>query len=491
MPVNNILGTYEGKCCDADVVNNNGMFLNRELFENLLNSDEYKTAIKNRYYIGFLGHPEDPNCMDFRNACIIMTSMEMDDNGDILGSFDLVDTPVGRVVKAFKDAGVNFGISIRGAGDVAPDGTVDPDTFVFRGFDLVTFPAYNDCVPEFREIAASTDVESQKKYRKVCNAVKKNLKSINSCEAIEVLQDQFNENSQEYKMLEERATELKDQMNDDIYMEVLEQKVKGLTKAYMNKVRECKKHHDHACEMESLANKFEHENKKMDRMVHIASDQAVECSKQMRGMKKANDDLKKRVDASSVTASNAMSRAKQLSKENKELKDKNKQLVQASNKLKKDIESVEASHKSIVETNLISDKKVEASKSLIRSKDESIHSLEARLRETVAENERLKEEVSNREADVDELNSSIEACKQLIFQYQKAYADECAYAVGIRLDSVPVTSSTTVDELRSYIYSRASLGVSSVKASTNVEVEDTLDDMEDDDTEASSGLITL
>ena len=117
-----ILGTFTGKCCDAAVVNNNDMKLDRELFEKLIKSEEYKDAMEHRYYIGFLGHPEDPNCQDFKDGCIVMTSMEIKDNDEIYGTFDLIDTPVGRVVKSFIDAGVQFGISIRGAGDVDADG---------------------------------------------------------------------------------------------------------------------------------------------------------------------------------------------------------------------------------------------------------------------------------------------------------------------------------------------------------------------------------
>ena len=152
-----VIGTYSGKSCDADVLNNNAMYLSRELFTKLINSEEYATAIKLGWYIGYLGHPKDPNCMDFRNACIVMREMHMDDNGDVYATFDLLDTPVGKVVKTFIDAGVQFGISIRGAGDVSQDGTVDPDSFVFRGYDLVTFPAYDDAIPKYTDVAAATD----------------------------------------------------------------------------------------------------------------------------------------------------------------------------------------------------------------------------------------------------------------------------------------------------------------------------------------------
>ena len=166
-----ILGQFTGKCCDANVVNNNDMHLGTELFQNLIASDEFKTALKNRHYIGFAGHPADPGCQEFKDACIVMTDMKLLDDGTVEGVFDLIDTPVGRIIKTFIDAGVTFGISIRGAGDVASDGEVDPDTFVFRGFDLVTFPAYDDCIPEFREIAASTDVDKKRKFKKVYSAV--------------------------------------------------------------------------------------------------------------------------------------------------------------------------------------------------------------------------------------------------------------------------------------------------------------------------------
>ena len=93
-----------------------------------------KHFIELGHYIGFLGHPEDPGCQEFKDACIVMKEGHVDPDGQVYGKFDLVNTPVGRIVKALIDAGVQFGISVRGAGDVASDGYVDPDTFIFRGF---------------------------------------------------------------------------------------------------------------------------------------------------------------------------------------------------------------------------------------------------------------------------------------------------------------------------------------------------------------------
>ena len=231
-----VIGTFSGKCCDSTVVNNNDMFLNGELFDNLFASDEFKRALENGHYIGFLGHPQDPGCMDYEHACIVMTECHKEQNGEISGTFDLIDTPVGRIVKAFIDAGVKFGISIRGAGDVAGDGTVNPETFVFRGFDLVTFPAYDDAIPTFQEIAASTDLTKQATYKKVCSAINTGLKDITSSTTLETIRAQFNEQSDEYKAIEARMEELADEDEDIDTEDVLQDKVQGMTQLYLDQV---------------------------------------------------------------------------------------------------------------------------------------------------------------------------------------------------------------------------------------------------------------
>ena len=165
-----ILGTYDGECADAAITNKNGLDITREVWETVFASEDYRQAIDLGWYLGFLGHPEDPNCMEFEHACIVMTEGHIDEKGKVFGKFNLIDTPVGRIVKAFQDAGVIFGISVRGAGDII-DNSVDPDSFVFRGFDLVTFPAFPESIPTFTAVAASTDAETRKKYQKVCAAV--------------------------------------------------------------------------------------------------------------------------------------------------------------------------------------------------------------------------------------------------------------------------------------------------------------------------------
>ena len=435
-----VIGTFSGKCCDATVSNNNDMFLGEDLFNNLFQSEEYKRALENGYYIGFLGHPEDPGCMDFEHACIVMTECHMDSNGEIFGTFDLVDTPVGRIVKAFIDAGVTFGISIRGAGDIAGDGTVDPETFVFRGFDLVTFPAYDDAVPTFKEIAASSDLDKQVKYKKVCATINKSLQSIKSNTTLETIQAQFNENSDEYKVIEDRKNELEDDGVEDVDKEeILADKVKGMTQLYLEQVEA---------------------NTAMRKEV-------IELKRQL---VQAKTDNRRRLSAvKRITASQIDS----LEGELESATGSYRASVAASSKLKKQIEQLK-------KDNLKYTHKIEANSKTICERDSTISDLEARLRKTVTASSKVENRASNLDEEVKSLRARVEAAEQMVLNYQQAYANMYANALGVHLENLSVTASTSVSELKDMI--SAGTNTSGMAAAPFVEPEPyEVTDIEDED----------
>jgi len=462
------LGEFVGKCCDASVVNNNDMHLGRKLFENLFASEEYKRALKNGHYIGFLGHPEDPGCQDYEHACIVMRDCQLQDNDDITGSFDLIDTPVGRIVKAFRDAGVNFGISIRGAGDVAADGEVDPDTFVFRGFDLVTFPAYDDCIPEFREIAASSDVDKQRKFKKVCAAIDANLKDITSCTALEVIQEQLPENSSEFVAVGNRIAELESAECDECNLD--EEKLKGVTQLYADALEKCE-------ELKAEVDKLSQELAESNLAVKEAE---VACSRKVASFKRIVTsqifDLKEK--NRSITASRNLL--------NKKISKLNKEKVEASNKLNAE--------------NLKYNKKIDENEAIISQQDSTIDELKSELRKTVAANKELSRRASNLDASVKDLKQRVEAAdqqaqtaerkvaaaEQMILEYQQAYANMYANALGVHLDDVPVTASTSVKSLQDII--NAGTSTSNIAVATEVaapEGEEDFDLLDDE------GIVTL
>lgn len=439
-PKNSVIGIFEGECADSNITNENGLDITRPVWENIFSSESYQQAIELGWYIGFLGHPDDVNCMDFRNACIVMTEGHIDDNGKVYGKFNLIDTPVGRTVKTFIDAGVTFGISVRGAGDIV-NNSVDPDTFVFRGFDLVSFPAFPESIPTFTAIAASSDVESQKKYKAICAAVKENLPNIDSCEAIDILQCQFAEQSDEYKALEDRKKEIKgcdssDKENEDDVSEcddldITKDKVESMTKLYLEQVEANNRlNKENRILSSKLASKEIETRRKISSISRITSDQI-----------KAATDAKDKAE------------------------NRCKQLIAASTRMKDTI-SQERSN------NLKYLQKISESKNIVDSKDSLISSLKARLNETVTASANVERRTSNLDEQLKKSKAEIIACKKMLKDYQDAYAELYSQAVGADLQKVKVTASTSVSSLRSAITSSISRKPSSIREPEEIDVDD-------------------
>lgn len=472
-----ILGTFTGKCCDAAVFNNNDMKLNRELFEKLIDSDEYKDAMEHRYYIGFLGHPEDPNCQDFKDGCIVMTAMEIKDNDEIFGTFDLIDTPVGRVVKSFIDSGVQFGISIRGAGDVDAEGNVDPDTFIFRGFDLVAFPAYNDAVPEFIEIAAASDP----KYTKIKSAIDTNLQYITSTTAIEQIQANLNPHSAEYKKLEARKQDIGTpdescpECSDEELEEITAKKLRCMTDMY---IEECEKVRE--LEKTLAATRTELKSVKASYERKIRSLKRITASQ--------NELMTKRV--SKVTATNrklerelqlADSKIRKIEASKSALIDKNSTLQDKNSEISKELDKAN-------KNNLIYKQKIECSSADIEDRDATISDLQKELNKTVVASTAAKRDASNRDEEVKQLKSQLSssnrtikdqqsrivACEDMLFEYQQAYADFYATALGTSVSGLPITASTSVSELKNLIQGATNTSNISVMPDYGIDDEDTI-----------------
>ena len=440
-----VLGTFTGKCCDAAVVNNNDMKLDRELFEKLIDSEEYKDAMEHRYYIGFLGHPEDPNCQDFKDGCIVMTSMEIKPNDEIYGTFDLIDTPVGRVVKSFIDAGVQFGISIRGAGDVDANGNVDPDTFIFRGFDLVAFPAYNDAVPDFIEIAASSDP----KYKKIKAAIDTNLQYITSSTAIDEIQANLNPHSAEYKKLEARKQDIgvnpdEDTIDEDME-EITAQKLEAMTDMYLE---ECAKNKQLAATLASTRKELDKVTATYERKIKSLKRITASQNKLMTDRMRTMDNTRKET----------VNATYELNKELKEVKASNAALKAKNSEIISELEQVK-------NNNLIYRQKIECSSADIKDRDATISGLRKELDKTVVASTNAKRDASNRDEEVkqlkselssynrtiNDLESRIVASEEMLHSYQQAYADFYATALGTSVSGLPVTAATTVRELENLI----------------------------------------
>jgi len=472
-----VLGTYTGKCCDAAAVNNNDMKLSRELFEILFDSEEFKKAMEYGHYLGFLGHPEDPGCQDYEHCCIVMRDCQIEDNDEIIGTFDVLDTPVGRIVKTLEDAGVQLGISIRGAGDVDAQGNVDPETFVFRGFDLVTFPAYEDAIPTFQELAASSDIEKQVQYKKICSVINNNMDHISISAATE-LQKNFNSDSDEYKKLEARKADIGVQdecpeCSEEDKLEVIGKKLECMTDLYMeecqtndglkSQIKSCKS------ELNAVKASSERKLKHLERITRsqqkLMKDRVTAATEKYNIAIKANTELRRKLANSKH----------ELTK------------VQASNS------TINAELTTLKNSNLIYKQKIESSTADIADKTKTISTLQTKLANTVNASEaatrkasncgeevkRLKSEVSASKEVIEELESKITAMEDLLYKYQRAYADIYATAIGVSVEGVSVTASTSVHDLENMIQgatNTSNIACAPVYSDDDIEPVDILDE---------------
>ena len=404
-----ILGTYEGEALDTNITNLNGMDITREVIENVLASDEYERGIANRWFFALLGHPEDPMSQEFANAAAVLTDMWIEDSGKVYAKLDLLNTPVGRIVKTMQDAGTVFGISIRGAGDVV-GGVVDPDTFMFRGFDLVAFPAYPDSIPTFTAVAASTDPEKRKQYQKICAAVEADVDNITSYEAIDVLQSQFAPNSKEYKALDNRKKTIKSEQT----LNIDKQKLEAMTDMYLDSQAVVASQNKKIAELEAQVHSAQYANKRRTSAIERIT------AAQMKDIQ---------VSLDRVTASRDAFRNRNVSLQKKLEASEKSNLI-----YKQKIESAETQHNKAIER-----------------KDSIIASLKSDMRKTVTASKDSSRAVSDLDNENKKLRRDLDKITASLQDYQEAYAKIYANALGVTLDNMQVAANVTVDELQNMI----------------------------------------
>jgi hypothetical protein len=437
---NAILGMFDGECMDSAITNLNGLDITSEVMDVVFSSDEYRQGIDKGWYIGFLGHPEDPNEMGFQDGCIVMTEGHMDKDGKVYGKFNLIDTPVGRIVKTFIDAGVKFGISIRGAGDIE-NNSVDPETFVFRGFDLVSFPAYPESIPVFTEIAASTNAKDRAMYKKICASVANNLQEITSVAALNIIQSNFAPQSKEYKMLEERRNAIE----ASEMMSLNDARVAGMTELYLEAISA---NSILSQEIESLKLAAATSSQRTNKMKRIVSSQLSEVTSDRDSLAGDNSELVQANLDLEDYQEQLLQNNKLMEQTITDLEDYITELEQRNKKLLRDIKSSENS-------NLIYMRKIESHQNELSDKDSVIASLQSELDETVNAGADLETRTSNLGVNYKDLKSEVKASNRQLREYQIAYGKLYASAVGgdNNLESLPITASTSIVELQSLISS--------------------------------------
>ncbi len=186
-----ILGTLKGIFADMKNPTRNGRLYSRECWEHALNNEDVKEKLETRTMFGELDHPTERLEVLQERAAIVVTKLDIDDkNQVVMGEADILDTPFGRILKTFIDAGVKVGISSRGSGEevtsLKTEGNeIVPETFYLETFDVVALPAVKK---------ARLSLVESKHQDIITEAFKKEIKEAKTQSQVKELVEYANEN---------------------------------------------------------------------------------------------------------------------------------------------------------------------------------------------------------------------------------------------------------------------------------------------------------
>ena len=192
-----ILGRLYGPIADIINPTRNGRKYSEQLWENVFNNPIMQEKIKNGVCYGELGHPADREEVDMEKIAIVMPEApKKDKDGHLIGYFDILDTPNGRILKTLCDYGSKLGISSRGTGDLEEDEygeeSVNPDTYDCECFDVVIVPAVESARLTFTEGLDKGMVKLKKALCEDLNKASEEDKKVMK-EALETLNIKLNE----------------------------------------------------------------------------------------------------------------------------------------------------------------------------------------------------------------------------------------------------------------------------------------------------------
>jgi methyl-accepting chemotaxis protein len=145
-----ILGRLKGIIADFKNPTRNGRLYGQKVWESVFNDPITQEKIANRCMFGEMEHPTDGRTtIDPEKIAVCLAEVPKKDNkGHLIGVFDILNTPCGKILKTLLDYGTTVGISSRGQGDtfINSNGVeeVDPGSYDCTGWDIVLIPAVKE-----------------------------------------------------------------------------------------------------------------------------------------------------------------------------------------------------------------------------------------------------------------------------------------------------------------------------------------------------------
>ena len=128
----------EGIFMQADQKNRNGRVYPKAVMEAAV--DRYNTEqVSKGRAVGELNHPEGPT-INLDKVSHKITELRWEGN-NVVGKAQILDTPMGQIVKGLMEGGVQLGVSSRGMGSLVQKGGVN---YVNNDFQLATVDIVQD-----------------------------------------------------------------------------------------------------------------------------------------------------------------------------------------------------------------------------------------------------------------------------------------------------------------------------------------------------------
>ena len=124
----------------AESKNRNGRIYPKAILEKAV--DKYVTdQVNTKRAVGELNHPEGPT-VNLDKVSHLITDLQFEGN-NVMGKAQVLDTPMGQIVKGLLEGGVQLGVSTRGMGSLEQrNGTaVVKDDFILNTVDIVQDPS--------------------------------------------------------------------------------------------------------------------------------------------------------------------------------------------------------------------------------------------------------------------------------------------------------------------------------------------------------------
>ena len=130
----------EGVFAQAEQKNRNGRVYPKAIMEKAVNK-YVKEQVSQKRAVGELNHPEGPT-VNLDKVSHLITDLQFEGN-DVVGKAQILDTPMGQIVKGLLEGGVQLGVSTRGMGSLEQrNGTMYVrDDFILNTVDIVQDPS--------------------------------------------------------------------------------------------------------------------------------------------------------------------------------------------------------------------------------------------------------------------------------------------------------------------------------------------------------------